>query len=83
MARVTHRRTAAIGLALVLLAAGTAESAAQVRAGIQSPLRAGTNPGCRWVQGAAKTIKVCDALKRCREQTVPAQRIWACGTVRD
>lgn len=83
MERAAHRRAAAFGLALVLFGIGTIESSAQVRSGLQSPLRSGTTPGCRWVQGAAKTIKVCDALKRCRLQTVPAQRIWACGTVRD
>jgi hypothetical protein len=78
------RRAAVIAAAVIagLLAVGEAR-ATNVKAGIASPLRAGQQPGCRWVLGAAKTIRVCDANKVCRTQTVPAQRIWACGTVRD
>ncbi len=78
------RRAAAVAFAVItgLLTVGEGR-AASVKAGISSPLRAGQQPGCRWVQGAAKTIRVCDANKVCRTQTVPAQRIWACGTVRD
>lgn len=78
------RRAAVIAAAsLVWLAAAGDGIAANVKAGLNSPLRAGQQPGCRWVQGAAKTIRVCDSHGVCRTRTVPAQRIWACGTVRD
>ena len=72
-----------VSIGLVMVAAANAPVAAQlVRPEIASPLRAGTKPGCRWVEAPAKEVKVCDAKKVCRTQTVPAQRIWACGTVR-
>ena len=77
-------RAAVLAASLLVCLAATGDASAQnTRAGLNSPLRAGAQPGCRWVQGAAKTIRICDAKKVCRIQTVPAQRIWACGTVRD
>jgi hypothetical protein len=85
-----RRSTIALpGLAAILtatafgLAGVSAAAAANVRSGISSPLRAGQRPGCRWVQGPAKTLRICDSGGKCRTQTVPPQRIWACGTVRD
>ena len=80
---ITTAGAAAIALAALLGIAGGSARADTVRSGISSPLRAGSQPGCRWVLGAAKTIRVCDAKKVCQIRTVPAQRIWACGTVRD
>lgn len=75
----------AVGAALLLASAAFEPASAQLgKAGISSPLRAGARPGCRWVQAPEKTMKVCNpTTKVCRVQTVPAQRIWACGTVRD
>ncbi|MDK9695660.1 MAG: hypothetical protein OEL76_04655 [Siculibacillus sp.] len=70
-------------VAVLAVAVGLGEAAANPRAGLTSPLRVGSQPGCRWVQGQPRTIKVCDTKKVCRMQTIPAQRIWACGTVRD
>jgi hypothetical protein len=77
--------SAIVGAALLGFAAidTAAAASADARSGISSPLRAGAKPGCRWIQGEAKSIRICDAKKVCRLQTVPAQRIWACGTVRD
>lgn len=75
--------TAAFGVALLAMI-GAAPAAAQVqRPDISSPMRTGDKPGCRWVEVAPKTGRVCDSrTKVCRTQTTPAQRIWACGTVR-
>lgn len=82
----TRRRTA-VGVAaamLVVLASAGESGAVDPRAGFQSPLRAGAKPGCRWVQVPAKTSRICNATTgQCRVQTVPSQRLWACGTVRD
>ena len=73
----------AVGVAVAAVAAAASPATAQLtRPQIASPLRAGTNPGCRWVEAPAKDVKVCDAKKVCRTQIIPAQRIWACGTVR-
>lgn len=71
---------------VVLTPVDTATAAANdsPRAGLSSPLRAGARPGCRWVAGAAKATRVCNTQTGvCRTVEVPAQRIWACGTVRD
>lgn len=76
-------RASVIGLAvLACLATTTASLAGNVRAGFQSPLRAGARPGCRWVQVSAQQTRICDSRGQCRTQTTPSQRIWACGTVR-
>lgn len=74
-----------VGAALSVTPATIAPAAAQAgKADISSPLRAGARPGCRWLLAPEKTTKVCNpTTKVCRVQTVPAQRIWACGTVRD
>ena len=73
-----------VALAIGVQALATVAQAASSNPTINSPLRAGAKPGCRWVEVPAKTTRVCNATtKVCRTQTVPAQRIWACGTVRD
>jgi len=74
-------------LAVSMLTATTGESRAAVfggKADISSPLRSGNRAGCRWVQVPARSSRLCDAKgQSCRTQTVPAQRVWACGQVRD
>ena len=81
---LSRTRWAAVAAATVLaLVVGAAAAEANPRAGLSSPLRVGSQPGCRWVQTEPRTIRVCDAAKVCRTRTLPAQRIWACGTVRD
>jgi hypothetical protein len=71
-------------VAIGLTAMASVAQAASSNPTINSPLRVGTKPGCRWVEAPAKTTRVCNpTTKVCRTQTVPPQRIWACGTVRD
>jgi len=75
---------AVIAAVLGLAAASTVALSAEPRSEIHSPLRAGAKPGCRWVLGEPKTTRICDSRTgACRLQTTPAQRIWACGKVRD
>ena len=71
-------------IALAVFAQTPAVAAGGGNPTIQSPLRSGAKPGCRWVQAPARTSRICDSKTgACRTQTVPAQRIWACGQVRD
>ena len=78
------RRGWVTAVAIGFAAMASVAQAASSNPTINSPLRVGAKPGCRWVEAPAKTTRVCNTTTRvCRTQTVPAQRIWACGTVRD
>lgn len=82
-------RTEIVAAAAALLLLGLAAPVPAAAQGLGSnptmgsPLRSGAKAGCRWVEAPATTTRVCNAVtKVCRVQAVPAQRVWACGTVR-